>query len=65
MTLESRYKIRPTPTIALQEPPARPAAGNHRRATASADNSWDAWFDGESVTADFLVDRDQPTDDAR
>ncbi len=65
MTLESRYKIRPTPTIALQEPSARPAAGGHQRPTASANNSWDAWFDGESVTADFLVDRDQPTDDAR
>ena len=64
MTLESRTRSappRPSPCrnpgqARRRQPPAPPA---------TADNSWDAWFDGESVTADFLVDRDQPTDDAR
>ncbi len=25
-----------------------------------AGESWDSWFDGPSVTADFLTERDQP-----
>ncbi|PUA41508.1 AbrB/MazE/SpoVT family DNA-binding domain-containing protein [Pseudomonas protegens] len=27
--------------------------------------SWDSWFDGESVTADFMADREQPADQER
>jgi antitoxin VapB len=27
--------------------------------------SWDTWFDGESVTTDYLVDREQPGDQTR
>jgi antitoxin VapB len=27
--------------------------------------SWDSWFDGEGVTADFMSDREQPTDQER
>ena len=26
---------------------------------------WDSWFDGEDMTEDFMVDRDQPTDQDR
>lgn len=45
--------------------PVRPmlrhaVAINQRPAPAPADTSWDAWFAGVSVTADFLNDRDQP-----
>ncbi len=52
-------------------PPASPALGyviaiNQRPAPvpAQTDRSWDAWFAGESVTSDFLNDRDQPMDRA-
>lgn len=27
--------------------------------------SWDSWFDGEAVTADFMQDRDQPAEQER
>lgn len=27
--------------------------------------SWDSWFDSESVTADFMTDREQPADQER
>ena len=27
--------------------------------------SWDSWFDGDSVTSDFMDDRDQPFDQER
>ena len=27
--------------------------------------SWAAWFDGEAVSGDFMVDRDQPADGER
>ncbi|RAU18233.1 AbrB/MazE/SpoVT family DNA-binding domain-containing protein [Nitrincola tibetensis] len=26
---------------------------------------WDSWFDGEDMTEDFMVDRDQPADQDR
>lgn len=28
-------------------------------------DSWDTWFDGEGVTDDFMVDRDQPPEQER
>lgn len=28
---------------------------------ASDPEDWDAWFEGESVTKDFMCDREQPT----
>lgn len=40
--------------------PRHGAAFNQRPAPTPADSTWDAWFAGESVTADFLNDRDQP-----
>jgi len=30
------------------------------RIISPAGESWDAWFDGESVTADFMSEREQP-----
>lgn len=30
-----------------------------------AGESWDSWFDGEGVTADFMTDREQPADQER
>lgn len=27
--------------------------------------SWDSWFDGEGVTADFMSDREQPDEQKR
>lgn len=27
--------------------------------------SWDTWFDGDTVTADFLTEREQPADQSR
>jgi antitoxin VapB len=30
-----------------------------------AGESWDSWFAGESVTCDFMAERDQPADQAR
>jgi len=38
--------------------------GRTRILTPSGE-SWDSWFDGESVSDDFLVSRDQPADQER
>lgn len=35
------------------------------RILTPAGESWDSWFDGEGVTADFMTDREQPTDQER
>lgn len=35
------------------------------RILAPAGESWDSWFDGESVTEDFMTSRDQPLDQER
>lgn len=32
----------------------------HTRPLVPADHSWDAWFDGEGVSEDFMSERDQP-----
>lgn len=70
MKSESIYKTphrRPADRRKTAARPGSPALGyvvaiNQRPtpAPAPADRSWDAWFAGESVTADFLNDRDQP-----
>jgi antitoxin VapB len=62
MKSESIYKTshgRPAGRRKTAARPASPALG-----PAPADRSWDSWFAGESVTADFLNDRDQPVDRA-
>lgn len=35
------------------------------RILVPAGEAWDSWFDGESVTPDYLDDREQPADQAR
>ncbi|KTC37019.1 antitoxin [Pseudomonas putida] len=30
------------------------------RILTPAGESWDSWFDGEGVTSDFMIDREQP-----
>ena len=35
------------------------------RIITPAGESWDSWFDGEGVTADFMVEREQPADQVR
>lgn len=35
------------------------------RLIAPAGTSWDSWFDGEGVTADFMAEREQPEDQER
>lgn len=40
------------------------ALGNQRLITPAGE-SWDSWFDGPNVTADFMENRDQPADQIR
>jgi len=35
------------------------------RIITPAGESWDSWFDGENVSADFMSDREQPDDQTR
>ena len=35
------------------------------RIMTPAGESWDSWFDGESVTSDFMAAREQPGDQDR
>ncbi|MFL1516563.1 MULTISPECIES: type II toxin-antitoxin system VapB family antitoxin [Pseudomonas] len=35
------------------------------RIITPAGEAWDSWFDGESVTPDFMIDREQPADQER
>jgi antitoxin VapB len=35
------------------------------RIITPAGESWDSWFDGESVTSDFMVAREQPGEQDR
>lgn len=40
------------------------AVGNTRIITPTGE-SWDQWFDSRGVSDDFMLDRDQPADQAR
>lgn len=35
------------------------------RLITPAGESWDSWFEGESVSADFMCEREQPVDQER
>lgn len=35
------------------------------RLITPAGESWESWFDGPGVTKDFMVERDQPSDQER
>ncbi|MBV1787108.1 antitoxin [Marinobacterium sp. D7] len=37
----------------------------HARIITPAGESWDSWFDGPNVTADFMPGREQPSDQER
>ncbi|MDZ5602087.1 type II toxin-antitoxin system VapB family antitoxin [Pseudomonas sp. RP23018S] len=40
------------------------AVGRSRIITPAGE-SWDSWFDGEDIAADFMTDREQPADQER
>jgi len=67
------FKSNKTQAVRLPKPIALPdsikkvdivAIGNTRIITPAGE-SWDQWFDGPGVSNDFMLDRDQPTDQAR
>ncbi len=66
------YKARNSRAAYLRNTVARPVslAPGHvialhgGQAPTPADRSWDAWFAGEPVTADFLNNREQPAEQA-
>jgi antitoxin VapB len=35
------------------------------RVITPAGESWDSWFDGDSVSPDFMANREQPTEQER
>ncbi len=35
------------------------------RIISPAGETWDSWFDGDGVTADFMAEREQPADQER
>lgn len=35
------------------------------RIITPAGESWDSWFEGDGVTSDFMVEREQPADQER
>ncbi|UZE18316.1 antitoxin [Pseudomonas sp. B21-054] len=40
-------------------------ATGRARIITSAGEAWDSWFDGDSVTADFMTEREQPANQER
>ncbi len=67
------FKSNKTQAVRLPKPVALPdsikkveiiAIGNTRIITPAGE-SWDHWFDGPGVSDDFMLDRDQPTDQER
>ncbi len=67
------FKSNKTQAIRLPKPVALPdsikkvdivAIGNIRIITPAGE-SWDQWFDSRGVSDDFMLDRDQPTDQER
>lgn len=67
------FKSNKTQAVRLPKPVALPdaiksvdivAVGNTRIITPAGE-SWDQWFDGRGVSDDFMLDRDQPTDQER
>ena len=67
------FKSNKTQAVRLPKPVALPdtiknvdivAIGNTRIITPAGE-SWDQWFDGRGVSDDFMLDRDQPTDQER
>lgn len=67
------FKSNKSQAIRLPKPVALPdsikkvdivAIGNTRIITPAGE-SWDQWFDGPGVSADFMIERDQPAGQTR
>jgi len=67
------FKSNKTQAVRLPKPVALPesikkvdivAIGNTRIITPAGE-SWDHWFDGPGVSDDFMLDREQPSDQER
>lgn len=67
------FKSNKSQAVRLPKPVALPdsikkvdiiARGN-TRLIVPAGESWDDWFDGPGVSDDFMIDRNQPTDQNR
>lgn len=67
------FKSNKTQAVRLPKPVALPesikkvdivAIGNTRIITPAGE-SWDHWFDGPGVSDDFMLDREQPSDQKR
>lgn len=62
------FKSNQSQAVRLPKPVALPASVREvditiigrSRLISPAGETWDSWFDGESVSDDFMVDRDQP-----
>jgi len=62
------FKSNKTQAIRLPKPVAMPDSVKkvtiiklgRARLITPAGEAWDSWFDGESVSADFMQERDQP-----
>lgn len=59
--------IRLPKAVALPEEVKRVdvVAVGRTRIISPAGESWDSWFDGNDVTADFMSEREQPADQER
>ena len=59
--------IRLPKAVALPEDVKRVdiVAVGRTRIIAPAGEAWDSWFDGESVTTDFMTEREQPAPQER
>ncbi|AJO80446.1 type II toxin-antitoxin system VapB family antitoxin [Pseudomonas sp. MRSN 12121] len=59
--------IRMPKTVAFPEEVTRVdiVAIGRARIITPAGEAWDSWFDGEPVSTDFMVERDQPAEQAR
>ena len=69
MTKANVFKINKSQAIRLPKPVAFPDAvkqveiivHGRSRVVVPAGEAWDAWFDGEGVSDDFMEERDQPS----
>jgi antitoxin VapB len=73
MTKASVFKSNKSQAIRLPKPVAFPDAvksveiivHGRSRLLVPAGEGWDSWFDGEGVSDDFMVERDQPSGQRR
>ena len=73
MERASVFKSNKSQAVRLPKPVALPESVKkvdivplgRSRLIAPAGEAWDSWFDGESVTDDFMCEREQPVDQER